>query len=307
MVERAMSGDWQDSTEWQLDIGRYENKERIKLPVPGLKGGHWVVAGSSHSGKTETIRLALARMTVQLGPLVAFAVADPHMVGYMDFVPRASMIGYGRGEVPLKVFGLVEAEMRRRLAFMKRHGIIKWTPEHSDLIGPYLLLVVDEVAAITLMPARRLTARERAEGAVPEESAEVRLIFLAQEIRKVGGGLILAAQSPKVRVIHGLILEQCPIRWCGRTRRREQTEAILETSEYPCHLADHPKGCSIGMPGTAYVDDGVRVRRGRSTGIEPDVFARIAREHAADRFDGFGWPHEIQSGLPAGEREEVNV
>lgn len=282
--------------DWQVRIGRYEDGEPMVLPVPGVGGAHWVVAGSSGSGKTDTIRLALARTAAKLGPQVAFAIADPHMVGFTPFLPRASMIAYGRGDSALRALRLVETEHMRRLQFMFRHGIERWDPSHVDLLGPYLILAVDEMAAITLLP----------KPPKPEPSAELRLITLAQEARKTGIGLILAAQSPKVAVIHGLILEQCPIRWCGRTRRREQTEAVLETSDYPCHLSDHPKGCPIGMPGVAYVDDGARIRRGRSDGIKPELFARIAKERAADRFDGFGWPHEIQSGMPTGaEREEV--
>lgn len=293
--------DWKD--DWTVGIGRYEDGDAMVLPVPGVGGGHWVVAGSTHSGKTDTMRLVMARIAVKYGAQVAFAIADPHMVGFRKFLPRASMIGYGRGDSSLRVLSLVEAEHLRRLQFMFRHDIEEWSPEVADLLGPYVILAVDEMSAITLAPPP-----PKVRGEAPEPSAEGRLITLAQEARKTGIGLILAAQSPKVKVIHGLILEQCPIRWCGRTRRREQTEAVLETSDYPCHLSDHPKGCPIGMPGVAYVDDGLRIRRGRSDGIKPELFARIARERAADRFDGFGWPHEIQSGMPTGaEREEVSL
>lgn len=274
-----------------LDIGRYETGQRIILPVPGVEGSHWVVAGSTHSGKTETCRLALAQMTVKFGKRVAFLVIDPHLVGFMDFLPRASTIVYGYQKAP-EGLELAEVEMHRRLRLMHQHRIRFWTPEVADALGPWLVILVDEVAAITLAPKPK-------DG---KATAEERLISLAQQSRKTGMGLMLAAQSPKVKVLNGFILEQCPIRWCGRTRRAEQTEAVLETRDYPCHLQDHPKGLPLHLPGTAYIDNGLHVRRGRSDGIKADVFAHIAADYAADRFD-FGWPHEIHPVELADARE----
>lgn len=284
-------------SEWTVDIGRYETGDRIILPVPGWEGAHWVVAGSTHSGKTETMRLAIAQMAVKFGKQIAFAIADPHMVGFMDFVPRVSTIAYGFKRA-LDLLELVEDEMNRRLSVMHQRRIRFWTPEVADVLGPYLVLLVDEVAAITLAPKP-----PRAKpGEAQEPSAEERLISLAQQVRKTGGGLILAAQSPKVKVLNGFILEQCPIRWCGRTRRAEQTEAVLETRDYPCHLQAHPKGLPLGLPGAAYIDNGLHVRRGRSDGIRSEVFTHVANDYAADRFD-FGWPHEIHPIAMASAKE----
>lgn len=270
-----------------VDLGRYEDGSRIVLPVPGWGGAHWVVAGSSGSGKTSTIRLALARMAHEHGRTVAFAVSDPHFVGYRRFVPRVSSIAYGF-ERALGLLNLVVEEMDRRYRVMYEKGIEEWSPDLLDVVGPYLVLVVDELAAITLAPKPpRAKVGER-----QEPSAENRLIALAQQIRKTGGGLILATQSPKTAVISNLVLEQCPIRFCGKTRGPEQTKAVLESERYPCHLPEHPKGITIDTPGVGYVDDGHRVRRGRADGIRPEVFAHVAVETARDRHD-FGWPHEI--------------
>ncbi len=79
----------------------------------------------------------------------------------------------------------------------------------------------------------------------------------------------------------------------------------METRNYPCHLLDHPKGCGLDIPGTAWVDDGRMIRRGRSDAMSGDLFAKIANHYAADRYQGFGWPHEIQSGISPAGREEV--
>lgn len=277
--------------DWTVNVGRYETGRPIVLPVPGWGGGHWVLGASSGGGKTMLVQQAIAKITVKFGRYVAFAVADPAWVHFGKFLPRLSTLAYGT-EQALDLLVLAEAEMHRRLVAMYRHGIEKWSPDVRDKIGPYLILIVDELAAVTLAPKPPTPKR----GEKREPSAEDRLIALAQQMRKTGGGLVLATQSPKVQVVSNLVLEQCPIRVCGKTKGPEQTKAILDTLDYPCHKADHPKGIPLHLPGVSYVDDGRHIRRGRCDGIRPEVFEAIGRDYAADRHD-FGWPHEI---LPLG-------
>lgn len=272
--------------DWTVTMGRYETAAPIVLPVPGVEGAHWVVGGSTGCGKTLFVKLLLAQLAVRYGKHIAVVVADPGWVSYKRFLPRLSSLAYGYEQGPI-LLDLVKTEMDRRLVAMYQHGIEEWTPEAFDKIGPYLILVVDELAAITLAPK---PVAERGKKRPP--SAEDRLVALAQQMRKTGGGLVLATQSPKVQVISNLVLEQCPIRWCGRTKGPEQTKAILDTDQVPCHDTRHPKGIPLNLKGVCYVDDGLHIRRGRTDGIQPEVFAHVGNDYAADRFD-FGWPHEI--------------
>lgn len=274
--------------EWTVEIGRYEDGSPIELPVPGWGGANWILGGSTGSGKTTAEKVALARMAIKYGPRIQFVIADPHLVGFPGFKARASTVAFGWDHA-LPTLKFVRAGMRRRYELMFRHGIEEWTPDVADLIGPYLVVVVDELAAITLAPK----PPQPRPGVAAPPSAEKVLISLAQEIRKTGGGLMLATQTPTVEVITNLVRQQCPIRWCGRTKNADQTKAVLDTTEYPAHNPRDPKGIKArGHKGVCFVDDGIEIRRGRSDGIDGDTFAEVARRFAADRFD-FGWPHVL--------------
>jgi len=284
----------------RIDMGRYEtrddngNHHRMMLPLPGWKGAHWLVGASTGAGKTWTMKLALAQISRLMGDKVAFAVCDPDFVNYKTFTPRASVMGFG-AETALPLIGLVEAEMTRRFKFMWENDLEEWSPEIADQVGPYLILAIEEMKAVSSAPKPK----------PPKKDAIATLVSLAQRGRKTGLGLMLATQFPNVATIPNDILAQCAVRWCGRTQEPEQTEAVLGSRKWPCHDGSHPKGIPMDLPGIAYVNDGFTVRRGRTTGIAPDKFAGVALAHATDRFD-FGWEHVL---LPADlkAKQEVQI
>lgn len=274
-------------TDWTIDMGRYESKERMVLPVPGWKGAHWLVGASTGAGKTWTVKLALSRLAEEYGSQIAFAVCDPDFVNYKTFAPRASMIGFG-AETALPMLALVESEMLRRFKLMWKLDIEEWTPEVADEVGPYVIMAVEEFKAISSLPK----PPQPKPGMKAPKGPVDRVISLAQRGRKTGLGLVLATQFPNVATIPNDVLAQCAVRWCGRTQEPEQTEAVLGSRRYPCHDPDHPKGVPMGQPGVAYVNDGQRVRRGRTDALRPEHFAAVAKATAGDRFD-FGWTHQL--------------
>lgn len=279
------------SEDWTIDVGRFYGSidpktgkaERIVLPVPGWKGAHQIAAGSTGSGKTNYMSACVALMAKKFGDKIAFVIIDPHMVGFRSWEPRASTIAYG-WDNGLPMLKLVQAEMKRRYQVMFDRRIKEWSPEVADVVGPYLVVLIDELAAIMLAAKPPMPKP----GVAAPPSAEKVLTSLAQELRKTGGGLMLGTQSPKASVITALILENCPIRWCGRTKRPEQTEAVLESRDYPAHDPTHPDGITLHEPGGCFVDDGFRVRRGRTTGIHPEAEEVIAEKTQYDAHD-FGW------------------
>lgn len=258
-----------------VDLGRYEDGSRIELPVPGAGGAHWLIGGSSGSGKTVLLRVLCAELAARYGHDMALIIADPHFVGFKPWQPRASCIAYGMDRA-VDALGMLETEMRRRYQYMFERDIDEWAPDLVDEVGPYLVFIVDELAAVTL------TVKD----------ATARLLRLSSEIRKVGGGLVLATQSPKVRVIDNMVREQCPIRICLRTRSPEQTEAVLETRSYPAHMPDHPDGIPLDMPGGAFIDNGLRIRKGRAKAIDKTTEAAVVDMYAHETPD-LGWPRVL--------------
>lgn len=271
------------TVEWTVNIGRYYGGGDIELPIPGWGGANWLFAGSTGSGKTTAIKVACAEMARKYGSAIQFAVADPHMVGFPAFKLRAAMLAFGWNHA-LPLLKQMRAEMRGRYKVMFKEGIEEWTPEVAHIVGPYLVVIVDELAAVTMAPKPQA---ERVGVSAPP-SAEKILISLAQEIRKTGGGLILATQTPTVDVITNLVRQQCPIRWCGRTKNVDQTKAVLDTKIHAAH--DIP---ARGAQGVCFVDDGLSIRRGRSDGIDSLTFAAMSKRFASDRHD-FGWKHVLQ-------------
>jgi len=274
-----------DAAGFSVNVGRYEDDSPMRLPVPGYEGAHWLVGGSTGSGKTSALKVMLAETAVRYGRKVAFAVSDPHLLGFRRWEPRVSALFYGaRNAVAL--LALVEAEMQARYRAMHDDGSIdEWTLDLADRF-PYVIVVLDEVAAVTLHDKKNATPR---------------LVSLAQETRKAGIGLVIATQSPKASVVDNMVREQCPIRICFRTREPEQTEAILGSRRWPCHEPDNPRGIPLAMKGGCYVDDGYRTRRGRTRAIDKALEAHVANDYSADTPD-LGWPrvrHPHEAAEPA--------
>jgi len=259
-----------------VDIGRYEDGTRIALPLPGWGGAHWLLGGSSGSGKTMTIRQLLAEMlwTHRAMP-IAVAMADPHGVDYAAWEPLLATAAVGVAASG-QLLAMAQAEVRRRLCVMRSMRVREWSAEHAERIGPYLVVVIDELSAVTMLA----------------KGATTQLVVLAQEMRKTGAGLVLATQSPKAKVIEAIVREQCPIRLCLRTRSPEQTEAVLEGRQWPAHQPEDLGGFPLWMRGGVYVDDGRTVRRGRLRGITEDAERHVVERRGSAPVVG-GWPRLI--------------
>lgn len=220
----------------------------VHLPVPGEGGAHWLVGGSSGGGKTQLLHAVLCQLAAM--PHTALAISDPAWMDFAPWAPRASCIALGR-EGAGWILEQTEREMQWRLREGRRLGVQRIVPSASI---PRLIVVVDEVAMVTL-------------GGV--KGAVARLTDVAQVGRKTSIGLVLATQSPKATVIPMLVREQMPVRICLRTEEPEQTDAVLGTQRIPAHKLHRPGEGFVRHP------DG-RISHIRAPLVELDRIERTA-------------------------------
>lgn len=184
---------------------------RVELPVPGVGGAHWIVGGTTGSGKTQFLNAVVASLA-QLEN-TAIVVSDPAFVDYSPWwQERPSCMAVGPdGALPL--LDLVEAEMMSRFVAARhlRQRTMAVTAEH-----PRVVAIFDEVALFS-----------------KRKGVDERLARVAAAGRKVNVGLVLATQSPKVSVIPNVAKEQCPVRIGFRCETPEQVDAIFETQRVP--------------------------------------------------------------------------
>lgn len=268
-----------------VTVGRWSDTgDDMTLPVPGDGGLHWLLGGTTGSGKSSAMHTVIAALTCGLGPDVALVVADPHY-GLEDWAPRVSCYA-GGVETGGQVLHLAERELRGRLLRRRRSGRRSW----DRTLGPHIVILFDEWQAVSST----------------DRSANLTLMRIAAESRKIGMGLVVATQSPKAKVIAMEARENLGIRVCFRTTEPEQTDCVLGSQRWPCHLPHAAGGIGVSDRGVCWVGAPDGMRRGRFDALglsEDDVgeaAARIAAAHAADTPALAGWPAEITA-----TREEV--
>ena len=206
----------------------HANNRPAQVPVPGHKGGHWLIGGASGGGKSQAIHAALAQLARR--EHLALVVNDAAMMDYPVWAPRVSCMALGVKGASW-MLEQAEKEMLHRLRLGREMGVQTLTPS-ADL--PHIVYVFDELAMLML-------SKEKA-------GAEGRLVTCAQVFRKTAQGLILATQHPKATVCPTMLRGQCPVRLCLRTKEAEATETVLDTRRYPAHEIP------FDMPGVGFVE-----------------------------------------------------
>jgi DNA segregation ATPase FtsK/SpoIIIE, S-DNA-T family len=205
----------------------FDTGRTVVLPIPGAGGAHWVVGGSTGSGKTQFIHSVIA----QLARLenTAIVISDP---AFMDLEPvwgkRASCVALGRQGAGW-LLDQLERELQWRLRYGRKIGVAKLQASPAT---PRIVAIFDELAMVTLGGVKNATNR---------------LIDVAMVARKIEIGLVLGTNSPKATVLPRLVTEQCPVRVAFRTEEPEQTDAILSTQRVKAH------DISFSNPGEMYV------------------------------------------------------
>lgn len=214
---------------------------------------HLLVAGATQQGKSVCLNVIIASLLYGKHPSeLKFVFIDPKMV---EFTSYASLVKHYLAVLPdaddeeseknraivknakdaEKILRSLCKEMDDRYELMSRSGMNKITlyndkfknrklnPDHGHRFLPYLVVVVDEYADLTLVT-----------GASPEEKAASRsitscIIRLAQKGRAAGIHVILATQRPSVDVVSGIIKSNFPMRIAFRTSSKQDSMTIIDS------------------------------------------------------------------------------
>ncbi len=214
---------------------------------------HLLVAGATQQGKSVCLNVIIASLLYGKHPSeLKFVFIDPKMV---EFTSYAALVKHYLAVLPdaddeeseknraivknakdaEKVLRSLCKEMDDRYELMSRSGMNKITlyndkfknrklnPDHGHRFLPYLVVVVDEYADLTLVT-----------GASPEEKAASRsitscIIRLAQKGRAAGIHVILATQRPSVDVVSGIIKSNFPMRIAFRTSSKQDSMTIIDS------------------------------------------------------------------------------
>jgi len=213
---------------------------------------HLLVAGATKQGKSVGLNVIVSSLLYSRHPSeLKFVFIDPKMVEfssygqllkhYLAVLPDAADDEEEKNNAIVKkpkdaekILRSLCTEMDDRYELLSKAGVNKITlynekfkerklrPDHGHRFLPYLVVVVDEYADLTMTT-----------GAAPEARAASRsitnsIIRLAQKGRAAGLHVILATQRPSVDVISGIIKSNFPMRIAFRVASRVDSMTILD-------------------------------------------------------------------------------
>ncbi len=214
---------------------------------------HLLIAGATKQGKSVGLNVIVSSLLYAKHPSeLKFVFIDPKMVEftaysqllkhYLAALPEAASEKDEKDNAIVKLPKDAEKmlrslcmEMDDRYALLSKAGVnnVKLynnkfkerhlNPEHGHRFLPYLVVVVDEYADLTM------TAGASADSKAAGRSITNSIIRLAQKGRAAGIHVILATQRPSVDVISGLIKSNFPMRIAFRVASRVDSMTILDS------------------------------------------------------------------------------
>ena len=213
---------------------------------------HLLIAGATKQGKSVGLNVIVSSLLYSKHPSeLKFVFIDPKMVEfsaygqllkhYLAVLPDAADEDEEKNNAIVKkpkdaekILRSLCTEMDDRYELLSKAGVNKITlynekfkerklrPDHGHRFLPYIVVVVDEYADLTMTT-----------GAAPEARAASRsitnsIIRLAQKGRAAGLHVILATQRPSVDVISGIIKSNFPMRIAFRVASRVDSMTILD-------------------------------------------------------------------------------
>ena len=214
---------------------------------------HLLVAGATKQGKSVGLNVIVSSLLYSKHPSeLKFVFIDPKMV---EFSSYAGLLKHYLAVLPdagseedeanrsivknpkdaEKILRSLCIEMDDRYELLSKAGVNniklynsrykerKLRPDHGHRYLPYIVVVVDEYADLTMTI-----------GGAPEARAASRsitnsIIRLAQKGRAAGLHVILATQRPSVDVINGLIKSNFPMRIAFRVASRVDSTTIIDS------------------------------------------------------------------------------
>lgn len=183
---------------------------------------HLLVAGATGSGKSVCINGIITSILYKAKPdEVKFLMVDPKMVelNVYNGIPHLLapvVTDPKRASLALRKI-VVEMEKRYEL-FSKSgtrniEGYNKLVEEHKEMVLPYIVVIVDELADLMMVAAN---------------DVEDAICRLAQMARAAGIHLIIATQRPSVDVITGVIKANIPSRIAFGVSSQVDSRTILD-------------------------------------------------------------------------------
>ena len=213
---------------------------------------HLLVAGATKQGKSVGLNVIVSSLLYSKHPSeLKFVFIDPKMVEfsayagllkhYLAVLPDAGDEEEEQNRAIVKTAANAERilrslciEMDDRYQLLSKSGVNniklynekfknrKLNPKNGHRFLPYLVVVVDEYADLTM------TVGASAETRAASKSIQNSIIRLAQKGRAAGLHVILATQRPSVDVISGIIKSNFPMRIAFRVASRIDSQTILD-------------------------------------------------------------------------------
>ena len=187
---------------------------------------HMLVAGTTGSGKTEWLRMAIAGLMVQNTPAsLRFALIDPKGGAFSDWQNSpflwkadASVSPTRNTSAGVLLDALIE-EMERRYKAMEEEGVddISRLAAKSRLKWPRIVCVCDEYADLV---ANRVERRE----------VESRIARLGSKARAAGVHLIIATQRPSRDIVEGTLKANLSAKVALRVNSSIESRLVLGVS-----------------------------------------------------------------------------
>ena len=270
---------------------------------------HLLVAGATKQGKSVGLNVIVSSLLYACHPSeLKFVFIDPKMVEFSaynqllhhylavlpddsekDELANAIVKTPKRAE---KILRSLCVEMDERYTKLSEAGVNniklynekykerKLRPDKGHKFLPYLVVVVDEYADLTM------TTGASSEAKAASRSITNSIIRLAQKGRAAGLHVILATQRPSVDVISGLIKSNFPMRIAFRTASRTDSQTILDSPGAEKLIGNGDMLFSAGI-------DTERIQCGYVSGKEIDAITEYIGEQT-----GYGKSYNCPYYLP---------
>ncbi len=282
-----------------LEIGRrFDNRP---LVVPWAPSAHILVGGQTGGGKSGVTNAYIGGVSVR--PDTAICGIDLKLVEQWPWRHRMTVCATTTSEAD-KLLADLRALISYRAQLLQSHGLRNWTPT----FGPYVLLVVDELAELAgVDPDDLIAAVETGDTRDVirngRNAAQIRIALLgslARLARFCGITILAATQYPSFEVVDQQIRTQLTIRIMLRVASAEQIDVCLgrgygKRIDVRSIPASQPGGLWIaGLP------DHPEPVRARAHYLTDDYIADLAARTAH-----LAWPHGTVFG-PAQQLPEAS-
>jgi S-DNA-T family DNA segregation ATPase FtsK/SpoIIIE len=282
-----------------IEIGRRFDMQPLLLPWPRCP--HIQIGGETGSGKSGVCNSIIGALAEH--PNTAICGIDLKLVELWPWRDRLTTLATTPKAADLLLVHLRNL-IRERAEFLQANGLRIW----DDRYGPWVVLVIDELAELQAIDADRLAeAIDTGEGGQKamrdgRNSQQVRTALLgslARLARFCGVTIVGATQYPSAEVIDQQIRTQLSIKIMLRVASGEQVDVCLGQG-YGSTIS--PKSIGVAQRGGLWIvglPDNAEPVRGRAHWVtDADVAHRVAQTAhltpPADLVFGTTGPEEIE-------------